>query len=381
MIFLATLNFWWPVLIVFAAAAVSGLTAFGDGILFMALWTALDAIGILGGEHSQLLTRAAAFNTLMSISPIPYIGWIARHEIQAVVGWGVLLASLAAVFVPLGVALLVIGNVTVLKGVVGGIFAVFGAVRLWTSVHQLKIERRAASHPTGFATPVIVVAPEAVQDAHPPASPWKRWFPVITTRYTQRGAVVMMVASGVLTGVGNGLLGIGGPPQIAAFALMNLSKETQRGIRVLVIAAGGLSRLVALLTASSSIYVQADVPAYVGCVISAVLGAVIGATYRSKVSSEAILRMLYAMLIVSTITLLDVLSRWYTLLLWCVAVVGYFTALWLMWSWPGRLHDNNTVERRLIELPSVTPTSDSPGYDMTPVDTSPKPGVQSHATL
>jgi uncharacterized membrane protein YfcA len=359
---------------VFVSAAISGLTAFGDGILFMALWTALDAIGVLGGDHSQLLTRAAAFNTLMSIAPIPYVAWIARHEIRAVIGWGVLLATVAAVFVPLGVALLVIGNVVVLKGVVGGVFAVFGAARLWLSVRQLKTERHTIVHPSAFSTPMVVVETEPSPG---PASLWKQWFPVITTRYTLRGAFVMLTASGVLTGVGAGLLGIGGPPQIAAFALMNLSKETQRGIRVLVIAAGGLSRLVSLLTASTSIYVAEDVPGYVGCVVSAVLGAVLGAAFRSNVSSEAILRMLYALLIVSTITLLDVLSRWYTVLLWCTAVVGYFAALWMMWQWPLCDRVSPTVEKRLIELPTVPSSASSQsrpelGYDVTPLDESPQ---------
>jgi uncharacterized membrane protein YfcA len=175
-----------------------------------------------------------------------------------------------------------------------------------------------------------------------PQSAWKRgwnWaFKPIAPRFSMAATAAILFTSNVIGGVLDGMLGIGGPPKIAAFAILNLGKETQRGVQSLGILTGAAVRLISLKTASTTIYHSELTRIYVIVSCLAVVGTTIGAIFRTKVSTEWILRCLYVLIILSTFTMFNVLSKWYFVLIYCICIAGYFAALAVMWWWP--LHHN-----------------------------------------
>ncbi len=99
-----------------------------------------------------------------------------------------------------------------------------------------------------------------------------------------------------------------------------------RGLMVIVSLISTAVRLTTLSLASDSIITLSDWPAYVGVMMCAVVGTTIGSRLRQRMRAEGILRCLYALLILSALTMLDVLDSTvamtvYFSLLACLAVV------------------------------------------------------------
>ncbi len=67
-------------------------------------------------------------------------------------------------------------------------------------------------------------------------------------------------------------------------------------------------RLALLSLASDSIITMSDWPAYAGVMVSAVVGTTIGSVLRPRLKPEGILRCLYVLLILSALTMLNVLD-------------------------------------------------------------------------
>lgn len=369
---------WLPPLIALCSTVVSGLTAFGDAIVFLAVWSLLTTVGVLNEAAPHLLATGVMFTAFMSLSPLPYLTYIARYEIRDSMGWALMSGVPTAALVPLGVYLLIFGNVTVLKAVIGGTFLLFGVSKLWLSLvgeARAKAEGRVTAVDVyGVAVvdgPLDPLLPEAAlcddvpcereqeaEDGVQPAvevqtggetslnglpceeeeeeeegSACVRFcFKPISPNHSLRFTGAVLFIAGVGAGVFGGMLGVGGPPQIVAFEVLRLHKYNQRGIQVIISWLGGITRIIALV--SSSTFHAADWPSYLSVCIAAVIGTAIGASLRARVNTEMILRCLYVLLILSTITLFNVLKRPLTIAVYAGSVTVYAIALLLAWTHP-----------------------------------------------
>lgn len=364
---------WLPPIVVFLATIVSGLTAFGDGIILLAIWTILASIGVLDAGNPDLLTTVVSLGAFMAIAPLPYLVWVAWGEMKDVFWWGLTSGLLCGALVPVGVYLLLAADVTVLKLCVGSLFLAFGVVKLWQSVAAEARERRkrrgllpspplAAPPPppppdaqveiTRYqflthgaaegAPPTVDAATEQGEAAPPPSdSPalsctlrWQRAFPIISAGHSVKYTAAVLWLGGVGAGVLGGMLGVGGPPQIMSFALLRLDKGTQRGIRVLVGLIAALFRIVSLVTTPHTVYRLADWPVYVCVTLAAVAGTALGTYFRARVSTEAILRSLYILLILCPLTLFDITSHVLHAIVFASCVCVYAAALAVVWCRP-----------------------------------------------
>jgi hypothetical protein len=104
---------WLPGTIALGASFVSGLTTFGDGIIFLSVWAILNACGVVS-DSANTFQSAIIFITLLPLASLPIVCWIARREIWDHLGWGALISSSTASFVPVGIHIL---SVTDLKDI------------------------------------------------------------------------------------------------------------------------------------------------------------------------------------------------------------------------------------------------------------------------
>jgi hypothetical protein len=97
---------WLPPLLAFFACISSGLTAFGDGILFLVMWSVLTTAGAVDGTKPTALTQGVLHVMVLSLAPLPYLCWVARQEIRGFFWWACTMALPSGALVPLGMALL-----------------------------------------------------------------------------------------------------------------------------------------------------------------------------------------------------------------------------------------------------------------------------------
>lgn len=286
-----------------------------------------------------------------------------------------------------------------LKAFIGGLFAVFGCVKLWLSVQQAS-KRRAAhtlvvrvlpmdSSTIDYCTDVDacpaddVLRDESVPDCESavsmkvnvtatrglylgasmylgPTEPimeneeeqssvsrlcvvriaqlvrikCSRAFPPISSTHSVTATWFMFLSCGIASGVLSGMLGVGGPPQILSFSVLNVDMDVQRGVRVLVCVVTSVIRLIVFIASPNSILQAADWPVYVGVSVAAVLGTAVGTALRKKANTEFILRCLYILLIVSTATLFPVFSDIQNVAIYCAVLLAYAICLCVLWLKP-----------------------------------------------
>lgn len=375
------------------SCVVSGLTAFGQGILFLVLWSILGVVGVLDESHPDFITSAVLLSAVLSLAPLPYLAWVARFEMRDNLGWAVVLGLPTCALTPLGVAFLRLGNVAVLKGVTGALFATFGAVKLFLSLREEALLRQSESaaravslaamaspFPTrslsGRKSPAPTAAPDdrslqldastvdttsivvpsaavvagdsgavnasseqddvrLVSSAGSRLSDaLERWFPPISDDHSLRFTTLALGLAGVASGVLGGMLGVGGPPQIVAFAVLRLHKTIQRGLVVAVGLVSSIMRIVTLVTSPGIHVYSSDWPVIVGVAVGAVVGTSIGTYFRVYVHTETILRWLYGLLILSTVTMFNLVRHVSGLAVFFVFVAGYAGLLVLLWRRP-----------------------------------------------
>lgn len=358
------------------ATFCAGLTAFGEGIIFLVIWTSMDTVGVLGGDSSANLTLGVLMTMILSVTPMPYLLWVARKEIAAALGWAILLGACATAFVPLGFRLLTQGNTTVVKYSIGVVFGVFGTLKLWLSIRSAALNRvdsaergvveldtvcviqqqqaeviddrqLVPSSTTASAAPVEPLPhtpPDCSRQPVPSVDPspassvrCSSLFSPIAPRHSLHSTAVILGVAGVAAGVFSGMLGVGGPPQIIAYSILRLEKGPQRGIRVL----GGFMfnclRIVMFATAPSPILSVNDLGAYIAIAVAAVCGTIVGTRCREHVNTEVILRILYVLVFLSTFTLFNVSSSVLGLVVYGLLLVIYCAALYGLWVNPHRM--------------------------------------------
>ena len=129
-----------PAALAFAAATVRGISGFGDGITFQALWQLCAALGILPGAHSPsacwALRKAVLYSTIMQTITMPMQAWQARAYLRRIAGYTLPMVLAGSGLVALGAHLLLHSENALLRPLIGALFLLF-------SVAQLALKARA----------------------------------------------------------------------------------------------------------------------------------------------------------------------------------------------------------------------------------------------
>lgn len=131
-----------PPVLAFASCVISGLTTFGDGIMFLILWSICGAAGVFDATHPDALSTAVMYVTLLPLTSLPTLLWAARKELKDALGYAACMSITTALMVPVGSYLLLFGDLSILKVAVGIIFLSFAVVKMNASILEAG-ERRA----------------------------------------------------------------------------------------------------------------------------------------------------------------------------------------------------------------------------------------------
>jgi uncharacterized membrane protein YfcA len=176
---------------------------------------------------------------------------------------------------------------------------------------------------------------DADADSFDALPPWRRrmrrliavWLPLFNPRYNRTATVVMMLTAGAGSGLAGGMLSVGGPPLIVCFTVLKMHPDVQRGMTVVSTLLSNITRLVSIARSSQPVFLEQDVPSYIGIVIATMLGIVLGSYVRTKLETETILRWLFVVLIFATATMFDVHKSALSVALFLGALVLYFVSL------------------------------------------------------
>ena len=118
-----------PGLVAFFAAFVRGMSGFGDGVTFQAVWSLGAAFGLLPGPHSPSacwsMRKSVLYSTIMQCLTMPVQAWQAREYLVMISGYTVPMALAGSGFVVLGALLLLSSSTAVLRPLIGATFLVF----------------------------------------------------------------------------------------------------------------------------------------------------------------------------------------------------------------------------------------------------------------
>ena len=120
---------WLAPLLCIICSTCSGVTSFGDAILFQVLWAILGVAGAVPVTRDSFVL-ATVLTALQGASNLPVMLWQSRARLWACFPYGAVMGLTGIATVPLGTRLLFTGDLSKLKISVGALFLVFSAARL-----------------------------------------------------------------------------------------------------------------------------------------------------------------------------------------------------------------------------------------------------------
>ena len=407
----AGIPFWLPPTIALLSCVAMGLTSFGDAILFHCLWAAAGAMGLYPASP-HTLSFAVFYIIIMPLSCLPAMLYASRADLKRCFGWGTLCASSTVTMLPVGAALLLGGDVSVLRVAAGIFFLVFSVSQLlvaaappswavacsamrrggWARFEHgsatlsvpassggteddgaasasstsklpnddVDIMRNgdavfnAASSDTtssssgsgaGVAlTPASLPSPAQPVAREPPpfnrdavglssldllgrsqpvvvagsglptSMSWRSFIaahfpPIAPGTVTVRATAVALWVTGFASGLLGGLLGTSGPPYMVTYSMLQLDKDTIRGITVSASVYTTALKLIVLIVTPGSVARVADAPLYAAITVASWAGVAVGAALRPLVDSTAMLRILYCLVYLTSGIMLGVLDN------------------------------------------------------------------------
>jgi hypothetical protein len=346
-----------PPLLAFVACTVSGITNFGDGVVFLVGWSFYH---LIFDDAMFTLADAMLCIAVLPLASLPALLYAARHEIRSCFAYGCILSLSSAVTTPLGVYLVVShGSVAVI--IIGCLCFVFALVKLAISSYEFGRIRKpllsgfcsdnAAVDPSEnadylqvnsieMAAPVGEVEPasnsESTEQVEPtqnlpadgsdrveppldasesvmliPPVHWssvdnclqtsptlKSWieflFPQIC-EYSIETTICALLVCGLASGFLGGMMGTSAPPQLITFSLLSLTKGAIRSVKVLSTTVANVLRLI-LLSSSTGLQFSEDWEVYVAVSVASLLGASLGSWLRTDLNKDHLLWCLYWML-------------------------------------------------------------------------------------
>jgi hypothetical protein len=315
----------------------------------------------------------------MSITSLPLSLYLARKHIVSNLLFGLALSSTGIAFLPLGTLALFLGNTSALEAAVGVFFMLFSMIRITNAVldKALKnkvdsaesasasnssgtgpdklasIETDSASNSSGTgpdklaSTDVSVSRPDTntdtdIQIVRPLSFGISDWIneKVVAISPTYSSSVTMLVfaVAGAFAGFLNALMGTGGPPQMAAFSILEISKDDIRGIAT-IFAVFELPIRIALWiqTAGSAWNPERDGTVYLSVAGASVFGFIVGAHFRAKVDTVAVSNCMLIIIFLGAIVLLGG-AKSMVIAVYCSIVTALFVSfLLLVWMKPEKI--------------------------------------------
>jgi hypothetical protein len=121
---------WVAPLLALVATIVSGITTFGDGVVFLILWSVWAKVT---GEALDL-TQGVLFVSLLPLTSLPVLLWAARKELRPALPWALVLSGTS-------MAMIWCGQTLAGPGVTGVIMPVIAPAPSLSHHHHLALHR------------------------------------------------------------------------------------------------------------------------------------------------------------------------------------------------------------------------------------------------
>lgn len=312
-----------PVTCASASSIARGLTQYGDAIIFHVCSGTLRVL-TNAPEASSNLQFSVLCTAIMSITSLPLSIYLARKQILPNLPYGLALSSTGIAFLPLGTLALFVGNTSVLEIAVGVFFMLFAMVRLTSAILVKALQRNSESTETKatLTAEETVSKPESnvslsetketdtdIQIAPSNGFQLFSWLDSrivsVSPKYSPSITLFVFAIAGAIAGFLNALMGTGGPPQMAAFALLEVPKDEIRGIATIFAMIELPIRISLWIGAAGSVWnPERDGSIYVSVAIASVFGFLIGAYFRAKVDTGVISNAMLVIIFLGAIVLL-----------------------------------------------------------------------------
>ena len=354
---------WLPPTLALVCAVVSGLSSFGDAILFHILWALCVAVGLAPGEGGPVLMRVVLYVGTMMLAALPQSIWLARTRLWPCAPFAAALAVTGAPASALGAWLLLHVEAGSLKIAFGGIFLVVSTVQL-TGAAIAAVRRRARiGSVNGSAAAAIQLRDEdgqagnssrpTLEDARqpsdtipaaleppPPEAASGCHLTPLSPVYSSRVALIGLACAGAAAGLLGGMFGTNGPPLMLAYVLLAFHKDDIRGTTVGFSCVEAVVRVSAFAVAASSGSVPDAEAAggagvFIAIVVATWLGFAVGNWLRGFANTAAIARILLGLVLCAAATMLGAFASPANFAGFAVAGCVWLAAIGLALRFPG----------------------------------------------
>jgi uncharacterized membrane protein YfcA len=341
-----------PVVCAGFSSIARGLTQYGDAIIFH-VCSASFQIVIQSSSEVANIQFSVLCTAIMSITSLPLSIYLARSHIFSNLPYGFSLSVFGLCFLPLGTYTLFLGNIQILEIFIGIFFMLFAMFRL-TSVILQKSKNAPDTTIPDITIPDITTTTttkDPVTDINDgtdlivnyPISSSSgllhqifQWIDSkviqISTTYSPSFSLLIFAITGSIAGFLNALMGTGGPPQMAAFSILNVAKDDIRAIATIYATLELPVRIALWVKSAGSVWnPERDVSVYLSVAIASIFGFLIGSFFRARVNTSAVSTMMLVLIYLGAIVLLGG-ARSMMVALICLSVSVVFI-IWLMIVW------------------------------------------------
>lgn len=332
-----------PTICIFIASTSTGMTAFGNAIVYHVIWAIFGAFGWVDARSRGSMKLAVLLIQIMQWFTLPMGIYFARKELRRAWRFSLAMAVTGAPMSVVGTNLLYFSGLGPLKVFTGLFFLWFSVWKLSAAAVALARKRlevlskpplaavaeAGAATDAGTASPGAAATPTAVAGSGeandlvqvPPSPAWLRsrvpaladWFErvkPISPSHSVAATFTWLSVTGFGAGMLNGLLGAGGPPQMIIFSVLNLGKDIIRAVGVCYGLFELPVRVFMFTSGDGNIFdVNKQWALYSLTIVAAWVGFLLGNLLRNRVSTDVIIRMLFVLVFASSAMLLGALDN------------------------------------------------------------------------
>ena len=340
---------WLPPLAALLSNVISGLTGFGDGILMQLFFALAGVVGIIPANTDETMRKVVLYISVMPISNLPLLLYIARADLPRCAPWGVLSATSGLAALPLGNWLLLNTSTAPLATTAGVVFVLLAAVLLAAAARDAGREVWAGKHPPApspslppvesssanllvapasadlsplspppvddqqppqgaGAPPTGSVLPPPSNTPRPPPSRCSYRPPPISPRPLATVGATLWLTS-IASGVLSGMFGVGGPPLMLAFAWLRMHKDNIRGMSVIYSVFTAPLGVALNVLSPNSVAESGEWGVYCGIVLCTWAGTGAGTWLRRFADTRVVVRIMAVLVMVTGVILLGALRE------------------------------------------------------------------------
>ena len=133
-----------PPVVAFIASVTTGLTSFGDAVVFHVVWSLFGAVGLLPPETAETLQKAVLYLSILALTNLIPMMYFIRNDIRLFAPWGAMEAVGGIPMTAVGALLLYSSDIGPLKLAVGVFFLFFSIGQMIASARSAGLARLAA---------------------------------------------------------------------------------------------------------------------------------------------------------------------------------------------------------------------------------------------